>query len=188
MPTRVILDTDIGTDVDDCLALAFLLSSPEIQLDAVTCVYGDVLLRGRMARKLLRLAGPGPGSGSGNVAGDHSSHLAPAASAAAGPGAGPFVGARSERIHGVIEGSWLEIHVASDLRSDRNMPSFLYEVLRFVQHTYLHRWRGNGIARLIALSIEARDPAIYPRRARDCESDSSSRRKPGWGYRASRRH
>lgn len=24
MPTRVILDTDIGTDVDDCLALAFL--------------------------------------------------------------------------------------------------------------------------------------------------------------------
>ena len=57
MPTRVILDTDIGTDVDDCLALAFLLSSPEIQLDAVTCVYGDVLLRGRMVRKLLRLAG-----------------------------------------------------------------------------------------------------------------------------------
>ncbi|HLZ07252.1 MAG TPA: nucleoside hydrolase, partial [Chloroflexota bacterium] len=57
MAIRVILDTDIGTDVDDCLALAFLLSSPEIQLDAVTCVYGDVLLRGRMARKLLRLAG-----------------------------------------------------------------------------------------------------------------------------------
>jgi purine nucleosidase len=57
MPIRVILDTDIGTDVDDCLALAFLLSSPEIQLDAVTCVYGDVTLRARMARKLLRLRG-----------------------------------------------------------------------------------------------------------------------------------
>lgn len=57
MPTRVILDTDIGTDVDDCLALAFLLSSPEIQLDAVTCVYGDVTLRAKMVRKLLRLRG-----------------------------------------------------------------------------------------------------------------------------------
>ena len=29
MTTRVILDTDIGTDVDDCLALAFILGSPE---------------------------------------------------------------------------------------------------------------------------------------------------------------
>ena len=57
MPIRVILDTDIGTDVDDCLALAFLLSSPEIQLEAVTCVYGDVTLRAKMVRKLLRLRG-----------------------------------------------------------------------------------------------------------------------------------
>ena len=55
--TRVILDTDIGTDVDDCLALAFLLGSPELRLEGVTCVYGDVQLRSRMIRKLLRLAG-----------------------------------------------------------------------------------------------------------------------------------
>jgi len=26
---RLILDTDIGTDVDDCLALALILASPE---------------------------------------------------------------------------------------------------------------------------------------------------------------
>lgn len=57
MPVRVILDTDIGTDVDDCLALALILGSPEIQLEGVTCVYGDVALRARMIRKLLRLAG-----------------------------------------------------------------------------------------------------------------------------------
>ncbi len=57
MTTRVILDTDIGTDVDDCLALAFILGSPELRLEGVTCVYGDVLLRARMVRKLLRLAG-----------------------------------------------------------------------------------------------------------------------------------
>lgn len=57
MPTRVILDTDIGTDVDDCLALALILASPELHLEAVTCVYGDVLLRARMAMKLLQLRG-----------------------------------------------------------------------------------------------------------------------------------
>lgn len=56
-PTRVILDTDIGTDVDDCIALAFLLGSPEVQLDAITTVYADVALRARMARKLLALRG-----------------------------------------------------------------------------------------------------------------------------------
>ncbi|MGN6030923.1 MAG: nucleoside hydrolase [Thermomicrobiales bacterium] len=56
-PVRVVLDTDIGTDVDDCLALAFLLGSPEIQLDAITTVYADVALRARMTRKLLSLRG-----------------------------------------------------------------------------------------------------------------------------------
>src|SRR5215218_1702579 len=42
---RIIFDTDIGTDVDDCLALALIFSSPELQLEGVTCVYGDVDLR-----------------------------------------------------------------------------------------------------------------------------------------------
>jgi len=55
--TRVILDTDIGTDVDDCLALAFLLGSPEFRLEAITTVYGNVALRARMCRKLLALRG-----------------------------------------------------------------------------------------------------------------------------------
>lgn len=54
---RLILDTDIGTDVDDCLALALILGSPEFRLEGVTCVYGDVLLRSRMVRKLLNLCG-----------------------------------------------------------------------------------------------------------------------------------
>ncbi|MDW8213716.1 MAG: nucleoside hydrolase [Roseiflexaceae bacterium] len=54
---RLILDTDIGTDVDDCLALALILTSPEFHLEGVTCVYGDVLLRSRMVRKLLNLRG-----------------------------------------------------------------------------------------------------------------------------------
>lgn len=55
----VILDTDMGTDVDDCLALAVLLGSPEIDLIGVTTVYGDVALRARMTRKLLSLRARG---------------------------------------------------------------------------------------------------------------------------------
>lgn len=57
MAHRVIFDTDMGTDVDDCLALAVLLGSPEIDLIGVTTVYGDVHLRGRIVNRLLRLAG-----------------------------------------------------------------------------------------------------------------------------------
>jgi purine nucleosidase len=40
MPRRVILDTDPG--VDDSMALFFVLRSPELQLDAVTTVFGNV--------------------------------------------------------------------------------------------------------------------------------------------------
>lgn len=54
---RVIFDTDIGTDVDDALALALVLASPELSLEGITCVYGDVALRARMALKLLHLHG-----------------------------------------------------------------------------------------------------------------------------------
>jgi purine nucleosidase len=54
---RIILDTDIGTNPDDCLALALLLASREVELVAVTTVYGDVLVRARIALELLRLRG-----------------------------------------------------------------------------------------------------------------------------------
>ena len=53
----IILDTDIGTDVDDALALTFAVRSPEIEIVAVTTVGVDVRLRGRIARKLLRVLG-----------------------------------------------------------------------------------------------------------------------------------
>ncbi len=55
IPTPIILDTDIGTDVDDAFALAMAVKEPQIDLKAVTTVYGDVDLRARMARKLLDL-------------------------------------------------------------------------------------------------------------------------------------
>jgi inosine-uridine nucleoside N-ribohydrolase len=53
----LILDTDIGSDVDDALALAFALRHPDIDLKAVTTVSGDTVRRARIAKKLLLLAG-----------------------------------------------------------------------------------------------------------------------------------
>jgi purine nucleosidase len=46
---HVILDTDIGTDVDDLLALVFLAHVPGLRLEGVITVYGDTLLRARIA-------------------------------------------------------------------------------------------------------------------------------------------
>jgi len=57
MAKEILLDTDIGTDVDDCLALATILGSPELWLVGVTTVHGDGLVRARMTQRLLQLAG-----------------------------------------------------------------------------------------------------------------------------------
>jgi inosine-uridine nucleoside N-ribohydrolase len=53
----VILDTDIGTDIDDAFALALIMSSPELQLLGVTTVSGDTAARARLAAKFLWEAG-----------------------------------------------------------------------------------------------------------------------------------
>ena len=57
MKTKVILDTDIGDDVDDALALALICASPELELVGVTTVFGNVRARGRQAQTILQLAG-----------------------------------------------------------------------------------------------------------------------------------
>jgi len=46
----VIFDTDIGSDVDDILALAVLVNSPELNLVGVTTVYGDTVRRAQIAK------------------------------------------------------------------------------------------------------------------------------------------
>ena len=53
----IILDTDIGTDIDDAFTLALILHSPELDLLAVTTASGDTQARARLAAKLLREAG-----------------------------------------------------------------------------------------------------------------------------------
>ena len=57
MPQKIILDTDIGDDIDDALALGLILSSPELHLVGVTTVFKNTVARSRQARTLLKVAG-----------------------------------------------------------------------------------------------------------------------------------
>src|SRR5258706_1597612 len=54
---NVLIDTDIGDDIDDALALALALRSPEIELRGVTTVFGDTLRRAHLASHLLHVFG-----------------------------------------------------------------------------------------------------------------------------------
>lgn len=56
---HIILDTDVGTDTDDALALALAAACPDIHLVGVTTTHADAPLRARIARHLLCLAGRG---------------------------------------------------------------------------------------------------------------------------------
>ena len=46
---KAFIDTDIGDNIDDALALAVTLSSPEIDLLGVTTVFGDTQRRAYLA-------------------------------------------------------------------------------------------------------------------------------------------
>lgn len=70
MSVGLILDTDIGTDVDDALALAFALRHPSIDLRAVTTVSGDAERRASIAATLVRLAGRDDVEAAAGIGGD----------------------------------------------------------------------------------------------------------------------
>jgi inosine-uridine nucleoside N-ribohydrolase len=53
----VLLDTDIGDDIDDAFALALALTSPELDLRGVTTVHGDSFTRALIACRLLHAVG-----------------------------------------------------------------------------------------------------------------------------------
>jgi purine nucleosidase len=53
LAAKVIIDTDIGTDIDDAFALGLALASPDIQLLGITTASGDVRLRARLVDRLL---------------------------------------------------------------------------------------------------------------------------------------
>jgi inosine-uridine nucleoside N-ribohydrolase len=55
--TPVIVDLDIGDDIDDSFALALLLKTPEIELLGISTAWGDTALRVQMVQRLLRETG-----------------------------------------------------------------------------------------------------------------------------------
>lgn len=57
MKTKLLLDTDIGTDIDDAVCLAYLLAHPDCDLLGITTVTGESVPRARMASALCRVAG-----------------------------------------------------------------------------------------------------------------------------------
>ena len=56
-PIPIVIDTDVGDDPDDALALMLALASPEVDVRGVTIVSGDVAWRARIATRLLGMAG-----------------------------------------------------------------------------------------------------------------------------------
>jgi purine nucleosidase len=59
MAQILILDTDIGDDIDDALALGLILSAPELELVGVTTVFKNTAARARQARTVLVSGGRG---------------------------------------------------------------------------------------------------------------------------------
>ena len=55
--TKILLDTDIGTDVDDAVALAYLLLHPDCELLGITTVTGEAEKRASLASVLCQAAG-----------------------------------------------------------------------------------------------------------------------------------
>lgn len=56
---QVIVDTDIGDDIDDAFAVALLLNSPEFEMLGFTSAWGDTGLRTQLLERLLRESGHG---------------------------------------------------------------------------------------------------------------------------------
>ncbi|MDA0979574.1 MAG: nucleoside hydrolase [Proteobacteria bacterium] len=53
---KILLDTDIGSDIDDAVALAFLLRHPACELMGITTVTGEPDRRARLAGALCQIA------------------------------------------------------------------------------------------------------------------------------------
>jgi inosine-uridine nucleoside N-ribohydrolase len=52
-PQLLILDTDIGDDIDDAFALALALKSPELKILGITTAFGDTELRAKLVDRYL---------------------------------------------------------------------------------------------------------------------------------------
>lgn len=57
LPEKVIIDTDIGDDIDDAFAVALALRSPELQILGITTTFGDTETRARLLDRFLAETG-----------------------------------------------------------------------------------------------------------------------------------
>ena len=55
--TKVWLDTDIGSDIDDAVALAYLLANPDCELVGISTVSGEAVKRAQIADAIVTAAG-----------------------------------------------------------------------------------------------------------------------------------
>src|ERR1041385_5145304 len=56
-PIKLLLDTDIGSDIDDAVCLAYLLRQPRCELLGITTVTGHAGQRAALAEVVCRAAG-----------------------------------------------------------------------------------------------------------------------------------
>ena len=56
-PEKIIIDTDIGTDIDDAFAVGLALQSPELKILGISTAWGDTHLRARLLTRFLRETG-----------------------------------------------------------------------------------------------------------------------------------
>ena len=57
MSIKILLDTDIGSDIDDAVCLAYLLANPQCELLGITTVSGEADKRAMLASVLCKIAG-----------------------------------------------------------------------------------------------------------------------------------
>jgi purine nucleosidase len=56
-PEKIIIDTDIGDDIDDAFAVVLALKSPDLQILGITTTFGDTEIRAKLVDRLLGEAG-----------------------------------------------------------------------------------------------------------------------------------
>jgi purine nucleosidase len=56
-PEEIIIDTDIGDDIDDAFAVGLALRSPEFKILGITSAWGDTHLRARLLSRFLKETG-----------------------------------------------------------------------------------------------------------------------------------
>lgn len=56
MKEKIILDTDLGTEVDDAITLAYLLANPDAELLGITTVTGEAVERAKLASVFCKAA------------------------------------------------------------------------------------------------------------------------------------